>query len=151
MPTAHTHTLKWWNDCFVVKWNKNTEPCVLQMSKLNFNFGFSRSICFLWVFVFHHSQLPAQKWKKLPRSLSEKWNPFCSCPPERYDPQLHSTCHYIVNHYVKIWYVRLGCKNMRTLKEQTEKIQKFSLPRTKVRTIKNWIGNHLIAFIERYC
>ena len=39
-------------------------------------------------------------------------------------PQLQSTCHYIVNHYVKIWPVRLGdANNMRPLRwgAQTEK------------------------------
>ena len=40
---------------------------------------------------------------------------FCLCPPPPpprtlCNPQLGSTCHYIVNHYVKIWNVRLGCK-----------------------------------------
>ena len=48
---------------------------------------------------------------------------FRLCPPPppphpvRYaPPQLQSTCHYIVNHYVKIWHVRLGgANNMRPL------------------------------------
>ena len=43
-------------------------------------------------------------------------------------PQLQSTCHYIVNHYVKIWHMRLGgANNMRSLSwgggAQTEKIR----------------------------
>ena len=31
-------------------------------------------------------------------------------PPPQYFmlPQLQSTCHYLVNHYVEIWHVRLG-------------------------------------------
>ena len=45
-------------------------------------------------------------------------------------PQLQSTCHYIVNNYVKIWHVRLGgANNMRPLRSwggaQTEKIRKI--------------------------
>ena len=33
---------------------------------------------------------------------------FCSPPQVRFARQLQSTCHYIVNHYVKIGHVRLG-------------------------------------------
>ena len=45
-------------------------------------------------------------------------------------PQLQSTCHYIVNHSVKILHVRLGgANNMHPLSlgggAQTEQIQKF--------------------------
>ena len=41
----------------------------------------------------------------------------CAPPPSTLcAPQLQSTCHYIVNHYVKIWHVRLGgANNMRPL------------------------------------
>ena len=44
-------------------------------------------------------------------------------------PRLQSTCHYIVNHYLKIWYVRLGdANNMLPLSgvAQTEKIRIIS-------------------------
>ena len=48
-------------------------------------------------------------------SSTKKWDLFRLCPPVRFVPpstfcasQLQSTCHYIVNHYVKIWHVRLG-------------------------------------------
>ena len=42
---------------------------------------------------------------------------FRLCPPSTLcAPQLQSTCHYIVNHYVKILHVRLGgANNMRPL------------------------------------
>ena len=42
---------------------------------------------------------------------------FRLCPPSTLcAPQLQSTCHYIVNHYVKLLHVRLGgANNMRPL------------------------------------
>ena len=49
-------------------------------------------------------------------------------PPERYAPQLQSTCLNTVNHYVKIWHMRLGvANNMHTLGcgTQKEKLQKL--------------------------
>ena len=42
----------------------------------------------------------------------------CAPPPPSTlcAPQLQSTCHYIVNHFLKIWHVRLGgANNMRPL------------------------------------
>ena len=33
------------------------------------------------------------------------------CPLVRYGPPLQSTCHYVVNHHVKIWHVRWGVSN----------------------------------------
>ena len=53
------------------------------------------------------------------------WNFFRLCPQYVMGPQLQSTCHYIVNHYVKILHVHLGAaNNMRPLSwgAQTEKI-----------------------------
>ena len=35
-------------------------------------------------------------------------------------PQLQSTCHYIVNHYVKIWHMLRGAINMRPLSGGTQ-------------------------------
>ena len=51
-------------------------------------------------------------------------------------PPLQTTCHYIVNFYVKLWHVRLGGANsMRPLSwgggAQTEKIQTFELSASK--------------------
>ena len=56
---------------------------------------------------------------------------FSVCAPQYVlRPQLQGTCHYIVNHYVKIWHVLLGdANNMRPLSwgggggAQTVKIQ----------------------------
>ena len=60
--------------------------------------------------------------------------PFVPPPSTLCAPQLQSTCHYIVNHYVKILHVRLGgANNMRPLSwgggggAQTEKIQIFKI------------------------
>ena len=41
---------------------------------------------------------------------------FAPPPSTLCAPQLQNTCHYIVNHYVKVWHVRLGgANNMRPL------------------------------------
>ena len=52
---------------------------------------------------------------------------LCPPPPSRLcPPQLQSTCPYIVNHYVKMWHLRLGAANdvhPLSLGAQTEKIQ----------------------------
>ena len=36
---------------------------------------------------------------------------ICALPQYVMRPQLQSTCHYIENHYVKMWYVRLEVAN----------------------------------------
>ena len=69
-----------------------------------------------------------EMWKKIFRSF-----PFVPPPPPitLCSPQLLSTCHYIVNHHVKILHMRLGgANNMHPLSwrgwgAQTEKIQNF--------------------------
>ena len=60
--------------------------------------------------VFHYSTPPPP--------MVEIKDLFHLCPPPSTlcAPQLQSTCHYIVNHYVKILQVRLGgANNMRPL------------------------------------
>ena len=57
--------------------------------------------------------------------IDPKFGPILFCPPPSIyyagsfpfvppstlcDPQVQSTCHYMVNHYVKICHVRRGCK-----------------------------------------
>ena len=62
--------------------------------------------------------------------MKEKKDLFRLCPQYVLFPQLQSTCHYIENHHVKIWHVRLGDENnMHPLSwggggAQTEKIPK---------------------------
>ena len=34
--------------------------------------------------------------------------PSTLCPPPPPPPQLQSTCHYMLNHYVKVWHLPLG-------------------------------------------
>ena len=59
-------------------------------------------------------------------------SPVCYAPQVRYAPPRYRARHYIVNHHVKIWNVRLGgANNMRPLSwgggggAQTEKIRKI--------------------------
>ena len=43
--------------------------------------------------------------------IKKNWDFFRWCPQYAMHPQLQSTCHYIIIHYVKIWHVRLGDEN----------------------------------------
>ena len=74
---------------------------------------------------------------------------ICPPPPPQYvmRPQLKRTCHYIVNHHVKTWRVRLGgANNMRQLSwtvagAQTEKIERKK--RSPQRRAAIWFGSYL--------
>ena len=64
---------------------------------------------------------------------------FRLCPPPSTlcAPQLQSTCHYIVNHYVKILHVRLGGANkMRPLSWGGHKRKRSKIPLIRSYTIK---------------
>ena len=74
---------------------------------------------------------------------------FRLCPPSTLcSPQLQSTCHYIVNYYVKILHVRLGvANNMRPLSwgggAQTEKIPfRIKLNRFKKQMLYSTISQY---------
>ena len=61
--------------------------------------------------------------------LIKKLGSFSFVLPVFYAPLVTQPCHYIVNHYVKIWHMRLGDANNRHPLSwggaQTEKIQKL--------------------------
>ena len=67
----------------------------------------------IWCKIFclitcHVSHLKKLSWETIRIFI------VCAPPPQYFMPppphQIQSTCLYIVNHYVKIWHTRLGCK-----------------------------------------
>ena len=62
----------------------------------------------------HHNRGRKRKHPKSPRGkkIIKKFRIFSVCALQYImQPQLQSRCHYIVNHYLKIWHVRLGYAN----------------------------------------
>ena len=54
-----------------------------------------------------------QQMKLIIERISDLFRLYIPPPPPQYVvlPQLQSTCHYMLNHYVKIWHVLLGGAN----------------------------------------